>query len=83
MHAALQMYSFLTGLFVQALPLSAEDYEALLFVFMHVKSKDLIISLFPDAALKGFFFFPHMTCLFKAVESAGTCKMQLNLLFGF
>lgn len=35
--------------------LSAEDYEALLFVFMHVKSKDLIISLFPDAALKGFF----------------------------
>ncbi len=53
--AALQMYSFLTGLFVQAVPLSAEVYEALLSVFMHVKSKDLIISLFPDAALKGFF----------------------------
>lgn len=82
MHAALQMYSFLTGLFVQALPLSAEDYEALLSVFMHVKSKDLIISLFPDAALKGFFS-PHMTHLFKAVESVGTCKMQLNLMFGF
>ncbi len=48
--AALQMYSFLTGSFIQAVPLSAELYEALLSVFMHVKSKDLIISLFPDAA---------------------------------
>ncbi len=48
--AALQMYSFLTGSFIQAVPLSAELYEALLSVFMHMKSKDLIISLFPDAA---------------------------------
>lgn len=73
------MYSFLTGLFVHAVPLSAEDYEALLSVFMHVKSKDLIISLFPDAALKG--FFSHMTRLFEAVESVRTCKMHRDLLF--